>query len=141
MAIAAVDPHYRVLAESTNKTNDRSTMGKDQFLQLLVTQLTYQDPLNPISNENFSAQMAQFSSLEQTMESNKNMKAMYTEQSIAQAAALLGKQVYAVDADTNESTIGVVNGIKIEDGVPMLKLDSGESLSLYDVQQIIPVEA
>ena len=56
-------------APTTNKT-----MGKDDFLQLLITKLSYQDPLNPMQDEDFVAQLAQFSSLEQMENMNANLR-------------------------------------------------------------------
>jgi flagellar basal-body rod modification protein FlgD len=50
-------------------------LGRDEFLQLLTIQLQYQDPLNPISNQEFAAQLAQFSSLEQMEQMNETMQA------------------------------------------------------------------
>lgn len=50
-----------------------SQLGKDDFLKLLVTKMMYQDPLNPITDENFIAQLAQFSSLEQLENMNRNL--------------------------------------------------------------------
>jgi len=53
-------------SSSTNSAgNATSTLGKDDFLQLMITKLQYQDPLNPTTDEDFIAQLAQFSSLEQ----------------------------------------------------------------------------
>lgn len=49
----------------SGNSGKRTEMGKDQFLNLLVTQLKYQDPLNPMDDKSFIAEMAQFSSLEQ----------------------------------------------------------------------------
>jgi flagellar basal-body rod modification protein FlgD len=57
---------------STNTTG--STMDKDAFLKLLVTQLSHQDPLNPVEDKEFIAQMAQFSTLEQVQNLNKTME-------------------------------------------------------------------
>lgn len=54
----------------TKKTGDPQNVDKDQFLQLLVAQLKNQDPLNPIDNQNFLAQLATFSSLEQLISIN-----------------------------------------------------------------------
>jgi len=50
---------------STNETGSAQALGKDEFLQLLITQLQNQDPLDPVKNEAYIAQLATFSSLEQ----------------------------------------------------------------------------
>ena len=58
--------------DATSATNN--TLGKDDFLQLLITKLTYQDPLNPMQDEEFVAQLAQFSTLEQMENINSNLE-------------------------------------------------------------------
>ena len=63
-----------------------SNLGKDAFLQLLVAQLQYQDPLSPQSNEDFVSQLAQFSSLEE-------MQSMTSSLANSQALSLVGKNV------------------------------------------------
>ena len=52
-------------------------LGKDSFLKLLTTQLQYQDPLNPMENSEFVAQLAQFSSLEQLQGLSDGMESLY----------------------------------------------------------------
>lgn len=54
----------------------KNDLDKDAFLRLLTTQLAHQDPLNPIEDQEFIAQLAQFSSLEQMQNVNKNMETM-----------------------------------------------------------------
>ncbi len=79
-------------------TGAMSPMGRDQFMHLLITQLQYQDPLSPLSNHEFVAQLAQFSSLEQMQYVNANLQVLQMyEASInnSQAVNLIGKYVEA----------------------------------------------
>ena len=59
-----------------DKKRDPGELGKDQFLRLLTTQLRYQDPINPVKDQEFIAQLAQFSSLEQMQNLNTNLSEM-----------------------------------------------------------------
>jgi flagellar basal-body rod modification protein FlgD len=87
-------------AQTTTETGtDGTSMGKEQFLQLFIAQLDYQDPLNPLENEEFVAQMAQFSSLEQQMLQNDNLNMILMSQmsqSRASTISFIGKSVLAV---------------------------------------------
>lgn len=83
---------------SQPETYGSSDLGKDAFLQLLVTQLQNQDPLNPQKNEEFVAQLAQFSSVEQLSNANEALQSLYLAMSSMNNASmtqLLGKEVTA----------------------------------------------
>lgn len=105
----------QIIDETSKSTSDRNVgdLGKDDFLNLLVTQLKYQDPLNPVDDKEFIGQMAQFSSLEQMQNLNSSM-------SQSQAYALVGKYVKAtyVDDATKEmvSYEGDVTSVKVSQG-------------------------
>ncbi len=76
----------------------KKIMGKDDFLRLLVTQLKYQDPTDPLKNQEFVTQTAQFSSLEQMQAVNASIKSLLELQKSsnrASALSLIGKQVTA----------------------------------------------
>lgn len=105
-------------------------LGKDQFLQILVAQMTYQDPMNPTNDTEFVSQMAQFSVLEQLQQLNSVMTA-------SQAYNLLGKYVYVTDVvDGQESlTLGKVTGVVNDEGVS--KLIIGDSK--YEVSKVFGV--
>jgi flagellar basal-body rod modification protein FlgD len=73
-------------------------LGRDAFLSLLITQLQNQDPLNPTDSTAFTAQLAQFSSLEQLGNVNDNLKQLQNSQASGnntQAVALIGKEITA----------------------------------------------
>lgn len=94
------------------KKRNTGELGKDDFLKLLITQLKYQDPLRPMDDKEFIAQMAQFSTLEQMQNLNSNFAAM-------KAFSLLGKNISgSITSDTGEKTNvnGIVEKVWIEKG-------------------------
>ncbi|GKX28983.1 hypothetical protein SH1V18_14630 [Vallitalea longa] len=94
-------------------------LDKDAFLNLLVTQMRYQDPLNPTQDKDFLAQMAQFSALEQ-------MQNLNTSASMSRAYELMNKDIFANinDPITNKATpvAGTVIGVYLENGKVFLKV-------------------
>jgi flagellar basal-body rod modification protein FlgD len=85
-------------SQNSTKTSKTQSMGREDFLKMLVAQLKNQDPLNPMSGTDFATQLAQFSSLEQLMNLSKgieNMALYQSSQSNLQAVNLIGKEVTA----------------------------------------------
>lgn len=101
----------------TTKAND--SLGKDDFLQLLVKQMQYQDPLDPQDNSAYVAQLAQFSSLEQ-------MTNLNTAMSSSQANSLVGRYVGWTD-DKNNTLAGTVTSIKYTNGEAKLVINNGST--------------
>jgi len=97
-----------------------SKLGKDEFLQLLVAQMQYQDPLEPTSNTEYIAQLATFSQVEQL----QNLNTAYTN---TQAYTLVGQTVTVTsqnDSTGNASTVeGVVDFVQMKDGEAYLSID------------------
>ena len=110
---------------STTKTNNE--LGKDDFLQLLVTQLQHQDPLAPMEDKEFISQMAQFTSLEQ-------MKNMNNAVQITQATSYIGKQVTWADSQGTEQT-GIVTAIRIVNSEPKVMIGE-ESIELKKIMSV-----
>ena len=101
-------------------------MGQDKYLKLLITQLRYQDPHNPLQNHEFAAQMAQFSALEQMTKMNGSMEKFINSARLGESYAMLGKEVSWYDIDTQELNSGIVNAIVLTDNQPMLRVGSIE---------------
>lgn len=116
-------------ADSSASVKAKKELGKDDFLNLLVTQLKHQDPLNPMQSQEFSAQLAQFSSLEQLFGINKTL--MDIEKSLAangndNILDYIGKMV-------KTSGNGVsVNGEIIDPSVYSLNSSADVNISIYD---------
>jgi len=94
---SSINPSLSVLEPDTN-----DTVGKDEFLKMMVTQLKNQDPLNPLDGTDFTAQLAQFSSLEQLVNMNDQLQNIGLYQSAlnnAESVNLIGKDITA-EGDT-----------------------------------------
>jgi flagellar basal-body rod modification protein FlgD len=111
-------------------------LGQDEFLKLVVAQFTSQDPLKPTADTTFIAQMAQFTSLEQTRAMQKDMSAMRTEQQLLQANALIGRAVEA-QIDSEDPVSGTVSAVQVEAGTPKLVVNG----TAYTLNQIRAVSA
>lgn len=122
-------------------------LGRDSFLQLLITQMRYQDPMEPAKDTEFIAQLAQFNSLEQMQNLNDKFDKMLKWSQMTQASSLIGKQIEAIMAqgvdEDNDGNIdatkvsGVVSAVKYVEGEPRLIVGSNE-VRLSDVIQILP---
>src|SRR5579864_4715774 len=86
------------------------TLGKDQFLKLLLAELQNQDPTKPMDDSQTIAQMAQFSALEATQQLQQTIQQSNNVQSVFQAGALIGKYVEANQSDGTDVT-GAVTGV------------------------------
>jgi len=118
--------------ESTAKDRTgTSELGKDAFLQLLVAQMKYQDPLNPTSDTEYISQLAQFSQLEQ-------LQNLATTNENSQMLSMVGSEV-KVMTEKDDGTIvykeGVVSGVTVSGGKAYLNVDGG----LYDSEHIAEV--
>ena len=105
---------FRLDAEEQNRLNQfvtnfnrglhqgrepQQSLGKDDFLKLLITQLTYQDPTAPMDDKQFIAQMAQFSTLEQMTSMAADFSRLTSMISGSEAASALGRSVELLDGD------------------------------------------
>jgi flagellar basal-body rod modification protein FlgD len=144
MDVSSIDTAQYALAQSAGRTTG-SELGKDAFLSILVLQLQNQDPLNPMEDTDFIAQMAQFSSLEQ-------MQALNSSFTANQATGMIGRYVYAEIVDGNsgekEPVFGKVDGVSMINGktylhigdsnVPVdkvMEVYSSESMEESDISQ------
>jgi len=128
MSITPIDSS--AVSTETQPSASAEILGKDDFLNLLVAQLQHQDPLNPAESTEFTAQLAQFSSLEQLGNVNDNLKQLQDFQASinnSQAVTLIGKEI-----------TGNGNSLNFADGQPTgceFKLDGNANVvvvSIYD---------
>ena len=118
----------------------QKTLDQEDFLKLLVAQMTTQDPLNPTKDTEFAAQMAQFTSLEQTRSMSSEISKMRMEQEFLQANDLLGRIVVLQNISDNSTVQGLVSAVTVEEGTPKIKV--GEKVYTLDqvVGVMVPIE-
>ncbi len=156
---------YEAMQASTAASSTNDALDKDAFLQLLVTQMQYQDPLDPQDNSEYVAQLAQFSALEQMTnvyssieEVSQLVSNIDTSVLVGQLSSMIGKEIAwtsttvqtdssgnaVVDANGNAVTTtatytGTVKGVNIVDGSPKIVAESnGQTyqVAISDVSQV-----
>ena len=146
---------YEAANPKETKAND--DLGKDAFLQLLVTQLQNQDPLNPQDNGEYIAQLAQFSALEQMTNVAKGLEDLEkvvgnidTSVLVGQLSSMIGKNIDWVetineaDAEGNpishpEKMTGVVSGVSIVEGTPSIVVEKDGEKFQIDISKVAHV--
>lgn len=116
-----------------------SNIGIEDFLKILTSQLNNQDPLKPVDNQEFVAQIAQFATLEQSRQLNAKIDSLLTVQSSTQSIGLLGK---SVDFTQSGQTLsGKVTGLELASGQPMLSITtaSGSVTDNVSLSQLVNI--
>jgi len=123
MALTELINQYSVqdLQTRFDNTTANDELDKDAFLHLLVTQLKNQDPLEPLKNEEFVAQLAQFNSLEQMINLNQSFEKLLTVQQLTQASNLIGQPIAYID-DEGEMKSGIGQTVTMEDGIAAIQI-------------------
>lgn len=148
-AVPPVAPQPVPQSRNTNtqgggtSATDQFGLGFESLLKIVLTQLTYQDPLKPMDNFQFVSQLAQFSQIQQTQEMGDSLQVLVRAQSTGQAANLLGKSV-DVAAGNNQIT-GRVTAVAFQNGAPTLTIETQDGntisgLPLGNVTQIRETE-
>src|SRR4051794_40783659 len=140
MSIAPVTSGSNPLLGTTEPTTSsripQQALGQEDFLKLLSVQFQSQDPMKPMDDTAFIAQMAQFSSLQQSQTLTQQMTQMRANQDLVTASNYIGRQV-TVDAGEGKLVKGNVSGVEITDGVPRLTIGS----LTYPLSSVMYVES
>ncbi|HUI06963.1 MAG TPA: flagellar hook capping FlgD N-terminal domain-containing protein [Verrucomicrobiae bacterium] len=133
MSISSLTSATSTLGQTSDSTDSTSvlpqqTLDQSDFLNLLVTQLANQDPMNPMSDTDFVAQMANFTSLQQTKETYAAIQSL-------QANDLIGRMV-VVQTDDGSYDSGTVSGVAMDSsGTPNIVVN-GQPYALSAVQSV-----
>lgn len=140
ISVAVVDGKIQETAASSTSLSNTGkaggNLGKDAFLQLLVTQMKYQDPLNPQDNSEYVAQLATFSQLEELQNMSGTMQ-------LSQATSLTGETVIMKTKSSVTGELGYVTGtvdyVVVENGKPYLCIEDN-LYSIDDLDTVVDAE-
>jgi flagellar basal-body rod modification protein FlgD len=131
-----IDPNlYLSNIQKVVKSTGSNILGKEDFLKILLVQLQNQDPLNPMQDKEFIAQMATFSTLEQITNMNKMMENFVNQQlgdSILKYSSMIGKKIeweQPTWEETTASESGVVKSVKWKNNEIVLELEDGTEVN------------
>ncbi|MET3942826.1 flagellar basal-body rod modification protein FlgD [Paenibacillus sp. PvP094] len=128
-------PNYSASNTATTSAATKE-LGKDQFLKILITQLQNQDPMQPMEDKEFIAQMAQFSSVEQLVNISSQLKTL--NQSLGAVSSMIGREISWLSSNKEDSGTlrqGIVDSIIVRDGVQYAKVGEDE-IELNEIIQV-----
>lgn len=135
--VTTVSQNSFINSPKSSEQND--ILGKDDFLRILTTQLSHQDPSSPLQDKDFIAQMATFSSLEQMTNLNKAFDKFASSQ-MSQYTAAIGKEISWNTSGPISPLTGVVTGVSTKEGnyFYMIGNEKVPMENVTEIKQIIP---
>ena len=124
-------------AGTTQLKSTKKSLQTQDFMNLMLTQLQNQDPMNPTSNSELMAQMSQIGQLQANTQLQDLLTGMTAQNQLGAAGNMLGKIVTGLD-DSNAKVEGLVTSVRVENNKVFLELDSGKTLGLERVTSIAP---
>ena len=124
---------------ATSAATKLNGVGLQDFLKILTSQLSNQDPLKPLDNQEFIAQVAQFASLEQNRQLNQKIDQLLSVQAATQSVGLLGK---TVEVNSSEGLVtGQVMAFALSAGEPLMTIQtaSGAHIDGVSLAQLVSV--
>jgi flagellar basal-body rod modification protein FlgD len=121
----AVDAIGSTLANS--EVPSAAQLSQEDFMRILLAQLQFQDPLKPMDNQEFVAQLAQFSALEINRQQSERVDQLLSMQSVTQSVGILGKKI-DMKTSLGSSLAGTVKAVSLRTGEPLLTVDVSGSI-------------
>ena len=118
-------------------TTGMNALNSQDFINMMITQLEHQDPLQPTSSDQLLSQMSQIGQMQSSSQLQTTLSGLAQQNQIGAASALIGKTVQGVDSNQN-SLSGIVTSVQVASTGVSLSLDNGHTLPLSGVTNISP---
>lgn len=122
--------------QTSSTTNQSTSLGKNDFLKLLVAQFQNQDPLSPTDTSHFMSQLSQLGSLEELQNLRSSFDSFASSNSFVGATALIGKKVIFQDSAPGTEQSGVVEGVEVVDDSVHVYVN-GQALAVDEILAVV----
>jgi flagellar basal-body rod modification protein FlgD len=137
MNASAINSNSGASSGGNKIQSSKFDLKAEDFINMMITQLQNQDPMEPAKNEQLLAQMSQIGQLQSATQLQQSLSGMVLQNQIGSAGNLIGKTIQGLD-DGNEQVQGVVNSVRVEKDKVFLELDNGKRLAMDRVTTIAP---
>jgi len=134
MSVSPITSVSALTENNPKPTNPTAGLGRDAFMQLLLAQLRNQDPLKPMEDRDFIAQLAQFNVLEQMQALNEAVQTLVLTQGLTEGSSLIGKRIKATGQE-GATVEGVVSAASVSQGRVLLHIGD-KSVPLIQVVEV-----
>lgn len=121
---------------TTTSDNALGDMSTQDFLNILIEEMTHQDPTDPADSGQLLEQLSTLYSVESQLSLTTSLEEMVLQNQVATAGGLIGKEVEGIDG-SNDSVEGLVTAVLVQNGSAILELDNGKSLPIGNVTRIV----
>ncbi|MCC6681703.1 MAG: hypothetical protein IT445_12450 [Phycisphaeraceae bacterium] len=137
MSAAAIGGYTAAAEYQTEGVNAFADMDSSDFIRVLMTELSNQDPLAPNDTAKLLEQLSSLRNIESQSTLEDTLKSLVLQNGVIQASGMIGKLVQGLSVNGSQIS-GLVTSVRVVDGAAQLELDSGVSLPLENVQLITP---
>lgn len=117
------------------KNNSFGELSSEEFINILVTELTQQDPFKPNDSSAILEQLSSLRNIESQVSLQEQLKTMVDQNAISSASGMIGQQVTGLNS-SNQTVSGIVRSVVIENGTPILKLEDGTRLEASRITDV-----
>jgi flagellar basal-body rod modification protein FlgD len=135
MSAAAIGGVTGATTGQTPGSNRLADLNSTEFINVLITELTNQDPFAPNDSQAILEQLSSLRNIESQLSLQKQLESLVLQNQIAQASGMIGKLVEGLDTQNNQLT-GNVTSVRVVDGKAILELDTGKALPMDRVTRI-----
>jgi flagellar basal-body rod modification protein FlgD len=120
---------------STSGAGAFGDISSEQFIKILVSELSNQDPFEPQDSGALLEQLSSLRNIESQLSLQKQLESLVMQNQVASASGMIGKTVTGLD-DANNQVVGVVSSVRVQDGKAVLELNTGKLLAMDRVTEI-----